>query len=161
MAFHVAARTILKEDGLAGLYRGFVPNALKNLPNKGEGGEPWERQQCSSCRAAAVSCPPWNVNLQQQAYLPGVQQRGPGFAACAPTAAPAHPLPATGVKLSVFDGAKNALTTAEQAYDEECRKLGIPPPVREEWRPRGRANGNANSKTAASGQAAKQPAARK
>lgn len=36
MAFHVAARTILKDDGLAGLYRGFVPNALKNLPNKGE-----------------------------------------------------------------------------------------------------------------------------
>lgn len=59
----------------------------------------------------------------------------------------------------MFDGAKKALTTAELAYDEECRKLGIPPPVREEWRPRGRANGN--GKSAAAGQAAKQPAARK
>ncbi|KAI7839404.1 hypothetical protein COHA_006805 [Chlorella ohadii] len=83
VAFHVAARTILKDDGLAGLYRGFVPNALKNLPNKG-------------------------------------------------------------VKLSVFDGAKKALSTAEQAYDEECLRLGITPPVREEWRPRGRASANGN-----------------
>ena len=38
VAFHVAARTILAEDGLAGMYRGFVPNALKNLPNKGARG---------------------------------------------------------------------------------------------------------------------------
>ena len=45
------------------------------------------------------------------------------------------------MKLSVFDGAKKALSAAEKAYDEECVKLGIPPPMREEWRPRGR-NGN-------------------
>jgi len=48
------------------------------------------------------------------------------------------------VKLSVFDGAKKALSTAEQAYDEECLRLGITPPVREEWRPRGRASANGN-----------------
>lgn len=55
------------------MYRGFLPNALKNLPNKG-------------------------------------------------------------VKLSVFDGAKTLLTQGEAAYDEECRRAGVPPPVREEWR---------------------------
>lgn len=45
----------------------------------------------------------------------------------------------------MFDGAKKALSAAEQAYDEECLKLGIQPPVREEWRLRGRAgNGNGN-----------------
>lgn len=30
-----AALAILREDGIGGMYRGFVPNALKNLPNKG------------------------------------------------------------------------------------------------------------------------------
>ena len=35
MAWHTAAATILAEDGIGGMYRGFVPNALKNLPNKG------------------------------------------------------------------------------------------------------------------------------
>ena len=29
------AQKIMQRDGLAGFYRGFVPNALKNLPNKG------------------------------------------------------------------------------------------------------------------------------
>lgn len=51
------------------------------------------------------------------------------------------PINTPGVKLSVFDGAKKALAAAEQAYDEECLAMGLPPPVREEWRPRGR-NGN-------------------
>ena len=76
-----------------------------------------------------------------------------------PARPPAPPC-AAGVKLSVFDGAKKALTTAEQAYDEECRKLGIPPPVREEWRPRGRANANgAKAAAGASSSAGKlQPA---
>jgi len=31
----VAATAILAEEGVLGMYRGFVPNALKNLPNKG------------------------------------------------------------------------------------------------------------------------------
>jgi Mitochondrial carrier protein len=30
-----ALQQTLREEGVAGLYRGFVPNALKNLPNKG------------------------------------------------------------------------------------------------------------------------------
>ncbi len=29
------AEKILHREGLAGFYRGFLPNALKNLPNKG------------------------------------------------------------------------------------------------------------------------------
>ena len=29
------ARAIMGRDGLPGFYRGFLPNALKNLPNKG------------------------------------------------------------------------------------------------------------------------------
>jgi solute carrier family 25 phosphate transporter 23/24/25/41 len=35
VAWHVAAGAIVRVDGIAGLYRGFLPNALKNLPNKG------------------------------------------------------------------------------------------------------------------------------
>lgn len=31
----VAIASILTEDGVAGMYRGFLPNAIKNLPNKG------------------------------------------------------------------------------------------------------------------------------
>ena len=30
-----AIRTILLNDGIKGMYRGFLPNAIKNLPNKG------------------------------------------------------------------------------------------------------------------------------
>lgn len=29
-------RSLLASEGIAGFYRGFVPNALKNMPNKGE-----------------------------------------------------------------------------------------------------------------------------
>jgi Mitochondrial carrier protein len=29
-------RNVLAAEGVAGFYRGFVPNAAKNLPNKGE-----------------------------------------------------------------------------------------------------------------------------
>ncbi len=28
-------RRVLADEGIAGFYRGFLPNALKNLPNKG------------------------------------------------------------------------------------------------------------------------------
>ncbi|KAK9856427.1 hypothetical protein WJX84_003372 [Apatococcus fuscideae] len=35
MSMMQAARLILQRDGVPGMYRGFVPNALKNLPNKG------------------------------------------------------------------------------------------------------------------------------
>lgn len=31
----VAAGAILREEGIGGMYRGFLPNAVKNLPNKG------------------------------------------------------------------------------------------------------------------------------
>ena len=31
----VAAGAIVREEGVGGLYRGFLPNAVKNLPNKG------------------------------------------------------------------------------------------------------------------------------
>lgn len=30
-----AFRNIIHRDGVPGLYKGFLPNALKNLPNKG------------------------------------------------------------------------------------------------------------------------------
>lgn len=30
-----ALQKVLDRDGMPGLYRGFLPNALKNLPNKG------------------------------------------------------------------------------------------------------------------------------
>ena len=33
--WQAAAAAILREDGIVGMYRGFLPNALKNLPNKG------------------------------------------------------------------------------------------------------------------------------
>ena len=29
------AQKIMQREGIAGFYRGFLPNALKNLPNKG------------------------------------------------------------------------------------------------------------------------------
>lgn len=32
----VAAGQILVDEGMRGFYRGFIPNTLKNLPNKGE-----------------------------------------------------------------------------------------------------------------------------
>ena len=31
----VAAGAIVRDEGIGGLYRGFLPNAVKNLPNKG------------------------------------------------------------------------------------------------------------------------------
>lgn len=31
----LAASQILREEGIGGMYRGFIPNAVKNLPNKG------------------------------------------------------------------------------------------------------------------------------
>lgn len=33
--WQVAAAAILAEEGIGGMYRGFIPNAIKNLPNKG------------------------------------------------------------------------------------------------------------------------------
>ena len=36
MSMMQATRLILQRDGMPGMYRGFVPNALKNLPNKGD-----------------------------------------------------------------------------------------------------------------------------
>lgn len=35
LPWQVAAMNILQDEGLRGMYRGFVPNTLKNLPNKG------------------------------------------------------------------------------------------------------------------------------
>ena len=36
LAWRVVFSQIVAEDGVQGLFRGFLPNALKNLPNKGE-----------------------------------------------------------------------------------------------------------------------------
>ena len=33
----VVVRRVLQTEGVAGFYRGFLPNAAKNLPNKGVG----------------------------------------------------------------------------------------------------------------------------
>jgi solute carrier family 25 (mitochondrial phosphate transporter), member 23/24/25/41 len=62
--WQAAAVKILNADGIKGFYRGFLPNAIKNLPNKG-------------------------------------------------------------VKLTVFDSAKKALTAGEIAYGEECAAEGL------------------------------------
>ena len=35
VAWQAAALTILQDEGVKGFYRGFIPNTLKNLPNKG------------------------------------------------------------------------------------------------------------------------------
>lgn len=35
LGWQVAAMSILRDEGLRGMYRGFIPNTLKNLPNKG------------------------------------------------------------------------------------------------------------------------------
>jgi solute carrier family 25 phosphate transporter 23/24/25/41 len=64
LPWQAAVTGIMAEDGLMGLYRGFVPNALKNLPNKG-------------------------------------------------------------VKLTVFDSAKNLLVAGKYAYEEECAAAGV------------------------------------
>ena len=47
------AQKIMQRDGIAGFYRGFVPNALKNLPNKGA---------ALTCPAEATF-PHWQSNL--------------------------------------------------------------------------------------------------
>ena len=61
---------------------------------------------------------------------------------CARGTSHPHPTPPhtthAGVKLSVFDGAKKVVTTAERAYDEECVRVGLAPPVREELQLGGR-----------------------
>ena len=44
--WQAAAAAILREDGIAGMYRGFLPNALKNLPNKGARGGGGRRRSC-------------------------------------------------------------------------------------------------------------------
>ena len=43
------AQKMLQRDGVAGFYRGFVPNALKNLPNKGAP----HHMQCFCVRAGS------------------------------------------------------------------------------------------------------------
>lgn len=130
MAFHVACRTIMVEDGLRGMYRGFVPNALKNLPNKGACAGAWGVAVAGAVRFADV----WQLwRSRRCCRLCGTPAQCP------------HPLTmcVAGVKLSVFDGAKKLLTKAEAAYDEECVLSGVTPPVRQEWAGRGR-NGNGN-----------------
>ena len=124
VAWHVAAGTILREDGVGGLYRGFLPNALKNLPNKGAPfwgggmGSGGGRQRADTDEE----------NCQAEGCLT-VHSRPPSSL---------HRPLAAGVKLSVFDGAKTLLTTAEGAYDEQCVLAGVVPPMRQEWRPAGR-----------------------
>lgn len=46
MSMMQATRLILQRDGVPGMYRGFVPNALKNLPNKGDLGFQTSQQTC-------------------------------------------------------------------------------------------------------------------
>jgi hypothetical protein len=130
--FTVAAATILREQGLAGMYRGFVPNALKNLPNKGARCLGWRLPSCHAqlgCCCRGASRPPSPV---QEATSPSATRlKLASVHACVCTPArpldPASPTPfpsqlTAGVKLSVFDAAKTALANAEKAYAEECEK---------------------------------------
>ena len=44
-----AFRNIIERDGVPGLYKGFLPNALKNLPNKGTVVPNWFQSQSILC----------------------------------------------------------------------------------------------------------------
>lgn len=51
LPWQAAAATILADEGLKGFYRGFIPNTLKNLPNKGE---------VAASSAGSLGCTPNN-----------------------------------------------------------------------------------------------------
>lgn len=140
VAYHTAAAAILRDDGLRGMYRGFLPNALKNLPNKGELHAFRGRGRLAPCQHIR-SCFPAVHHYSIVLHTPGEQAVTKGMAL--PTRHPSHPLTchclSAGVKLSVFDGAKKVLTVAEKAYDEECVAMGVVPPTRQDWRPAGKA----------------------
>ena len=50
------AAQILRRDGVGGLYRGFLPNAIKNLPNKGLQATSYRLSSSSSCACAGSQC---------------------------------------------------------------------------------------------------------
>ena len=55
VAWQAAAASILRDEGLRGMYRGFIPNTLKNLPNKGAPA----RLRPARPRASVASSPAW------------------------------------------------------------------------------------------------------
>lgn len=63
-------RGVLATEGVAGFYRGFLPNALKNMPNKGDR---------RASRITAVECdvhpghPPWQCGALLPCKLPSFQ----------------------------------------------------------------------------------------
>jgi hypothetical protein len=81
VAWHIAAGGIVAEDGLMGLYRGFVPNALKNLPNKGEQ-RGWEgaAAQLGAVPAAARGCLAWFGERHAGTIILGMRSGGAGWA---------------------------------------------------------------------------------
>ena len=96
------ART-LEQEGVAGLYRGFIPNALKNLPNKG-------------ATLASVVFAALLIAAMSAVYF----FRLPKACVGGEAARCGH----AGVRLSTFEAAKTLLAKAEQAYAEEERKYG-------------------------------------
>lgn len=68
--WHTAAAMILAEDGIGGLYRGFLPNALKNLPNKGVKLSVFDTAKKSLQKAEAA----YDDECRQHGIVPPVRQ---------------------------------------------------------------------------------------
>ena len=106
------ARAILTRDGVPGFYRGFLPNALKNLPNKG-------RLPCLLSDHTNGLRPCFlqeRVFSDPSSVCPGAW----GLVACGSgTQRSTNALACAGVRLAIFDGAKKLVKRAEEAYSEE------------------------------------------
>lgn len=87
----------LATEGVRGLYRGFVPNALKNLPNKGA-------PQTLMLIVRTIACSVFLLAL----YFPWLFQISNLLC-----------FQITGIRLSTFDAAKKLLNRSERAYKEE------------------------------------------
>jgi Mitochondrial carrier protein len=101
-------RTVLhnmyKKEGVLGFYRGFVPNAFKNLPNKG------------APHVLASMCMICRCSVYETDGVPGLfiaADHGVHIdAACTLLMATLR----SGVRLSVFTGAKSMLAESKQSY---------------------------------------------
>lgn len=109
------ATQIMQKEGIAGFYRGFIPSAVKNLPNKGfytillRNGidlRPFcmESQMLIPTKLSHVRIKQFSVQASQ-------------LILCAST----RDLSYAGLRLAIFDGAKRILSTSQAALEEEQR----------------------------------------